>query len=360
MPYPRSSRASMRGFTLIELLVVIAIIAILIALLLPAVQQAREAARRTQCKNNLKQLGLACHNYHDVHGMFPIGHSRGPWTGSANVEAWGWHVHLLPYIEQSALFDTLDVNTYSLEQVIAGDNPGLPNTNSGNIADDPLLALQSRISGFSCPSDPNDGIAHADRHFGGGVGISRSPAGNISWRPGHTNYVGNRGTRDQPQATNDPFGVFGYNLATRIRDVEDGTSNTLMIGERDTKNCRAGAWPGVRNPQGSGGRGIWYNVGHSRTLINAPTSVFNWDTDNGCGESFSSMHPGGVQFALADGSVRFVSENIEFVDDCANDAGGVCRWVWEAFNPGDPRWAAAFNVYNSLSRRNDGFPFGEY
>ncbi|MEO2018120.1 MAG: DUF1559 domain-containing protein [Fuerstiella sp.] len=349
----------LRGFTLIELLVVIAIIAILIALLLPAVQQAREAARRTQCKNNLKQLALACHNYHDVYKMFPIGHSRGDWAVSNNEEAWGWHVHILPFIDQAPLFNQLGVNDYALDQVIAGENPGLPNTNSGNKADDPLIALQTKISGFVCPSDVNDGIAHANRHFGGGNGIRRSPAGNTNWRPGLTTYVGNRGTRDQAQSVNDPWGFFGYNKSIRIRDVEDGTSNTLFIGERDTKRCRAGAWPGVRNPRGSGSRGIWYNIGHSRTLLNAPTSVFAWGSNNGCGESFSSMHIGGVQFALADGSVRFVSENIEFVDNCVQNAGGR-RCVWQRFDAGDARWEPAFFVYNRLSRRNDGFPIGEY
>ncbi len=257
------------------------------------------------------------------------------------------------------LFNQLGVNDYGLDQVIAGENPGLPDTNVGG-AGDPLKVLQTRINGFLCPTDSNPGLTHPNRHWGGGVGIRRSPAGNTNWLPGLTNYVGNRGTRDQPQRSNDPWGFFGYHKSIAIRDVEDGTSNTLFIGERDYKNCRAGSWPGVRNPRGGAQRGIWYNIGHSRTLINAPTSVFGWASNNGCGESFSSMHTGGLQFALADGSVRFISENIEFVDGCANDAGGVCRWVWQRFDPGDPRWENAFNVYNRLSRRNDGFPIGEY
>lgn len=363
----RNRRRRSRGFTLIELLVVIAIIAILIALLLPAVQQAREAARRTQCKNNLKQLALACHNYHDVYQMFPLGHLRGSgrggnnplWAAANNKESWGWHTYILPFIEQKALFDLLDVNTYGLDQVIAGENPALPNTNSGNKADDPLMALQTRIPAYACPSDVNDGIAHRNRHFGGGRGIRRSPAGNTNWRPGITTYIGNRGTRDQVQRVNDPFGFFCYDLPIKIRDVLDGTSNTLMIGERDTKRCRSGAWPGVRNPRGGGTRGIWYNIGHTRTLMNAPTSVFNWGSNNGCGESFSSMHTGGVQWAMADGSVRFISENIEFVDSCVNNAGGR-RCVWHVFSPGDTRWEPAFYVYNRLSRRDDGFPIGEF
>ncbi len=340
----------LRAFTLVELLVVIAIIGILIALLLPAVQAAREAARRTQCVNNLKQLALGCHNYHDVHKTFPPGYIRG--TGndpaaSANHEKWGWHAFILPFVEQQPLHELLGVNQMELEHVCAGLNPNVPN---------PVATLQTWISCFVCPSDTErvspDNIADSDRHFGGGVGTAAGGLGN--WRPGITNYIGNRGVRDGIQNTNDCFGIFFYDSSVSIKSIRDGTTNTLMIGERDTMNCRSGTWIGVRNPNGEGSRGIWYNIGHTRTVLNAPVTVFAWDSNDGCGESFSSFHPGGANFALCDASVRFISENIEFVDSCV---GGYC--VWDNFSPGDPNYAWYY-TYNKLSRRNDGFPVGAY
>lgn len=339
-----------RGFTLIELLVVIAIIAILVSLLLPAVQQAREAARRTQCKNNLKQIALACHNYHDVFKMFPPAIIRGGrMTGiTNNRESYGWHVSILPMIEQKALYDTLGVSQYRLDEVIAGANPGVS---------DPVALLQTKLSAYICPSDPNDGIVHQNRHFGGGVGAAAGGRGN--WRPGITNYIGMRGTRDQPQQVNDPHGCFWFDNGTKIRDITDGTSNTLFVGERETPKGRSGTWIGVRNPNGGGSRGIWTNIGHARTFLNAPTSAFPWGGNRGRGESFSSTHTGGVQFALADGSVRFVSENIEFdVTSCRTVNGGN-RCVWDQFSSGNANYSW-FTVYSKLARKNDGFPIGEF
>ena len=143
-----------RGFTLIELLVVIAIIAILIALLLPAVQQAREAARRTQCRNNLKQIGLALHNYHDTFRLFPPGVIR---DGQNNSEAWGWTVFILPFLEQANLYNQLDPDTYRLRDLLAGLNPTYP-APTANAA-----ILQNPLSVFICPSDPNSGRAHERR-----------------------------------------------------------------------------------------------------------------------------------------------------------------------------------------------------
>ena len=350
----REPRRARRAFTLIELLVVIAIIAILIALLLPAVQQAREAARRTQCRNNLHNIVIACHNYVDLYNVFPSGHIREPAlprAQSANREAWGWHALILPQMDQANLHNRLGVNEVSLQFLLAGAYAPLP---------DPIKDLQTFIPAYVCPSDTNDGLAHQNRHFGGGLGTQAGGWGN--WRPGLTTYIGNRGTRDQPQNVNDPFGFLFFNAAVSFRDISDGASNTLFVGERDTLRCRSGSWIGVRNPHGGGSRGIWYNIGHSRTLINAPTTVFNWSGNNGCGESFSSMHEGGLFWALADGSVRFMSENIEFVDRGVPDptCGGnqTCN-VWDRFTPGDPRYSW-FYVYNRLSRRNDGFAIGEW
>ena len=348
-------RRTKKGFTLIELLVVIAIIAVLVALLLPAVQQAREAARRSSCKNNLKQIGLALHNYHDTYKSLPANfwrHSRpsnpnttnNHWSGSNNVEAYGWHVSLLPYLDQAPLFNQLDVNGYHLDQTLAGQNPALTSVQARTL-------LQKRIPSLICPSDSNEGIAHRNRHFGGGAGTNAGNLGN--WRPGLTNYISNRGTRDQPQAVNDTHGAFFHNSSIKFRDFTDGTSNTFVVGERETPNCRSGSWVGVRNPRGSAGRGIWYVTAHVRALINSP--VANWQANKGCGESFASMHTGGAQFLFGDGSVHFISENID-----ANplDAQGSYR-SWHIFTPGDPNYAW-LSVYQRLGRRNDGFPTGDF
>lgn len=343
IPLTRSQRPR-RAFTLIELLVVIAIIAILIALLLPAVQQAREAARRTQCRNNLKQMTLACHNYQETHGVFPPGYIRGT-VGfrNPNVPGWGWQVFILPFIDQGPLYDLLDPTTYSLQQVGALQNPQLGTVTLAS------EALQTYVDGFICPSDKNDRIAHPDRHWGGAAG---SQLGNL--RPGLTTYVGNRGLRDGVQNSNDPFGAFYYDSRLKPSDFSDGMSNTFFIGERNTEKCRAGSWIGIRNPDGGGSRGIWYNIGHTRTVQNAPDPPFGWGSDNGCGESFASEHAGGCFWSLADGSVRFVSDSIEFVDG----SGGYGN-VWDNFTPGDTRYSWMY-LYNRLSRRNDGFPVGEF
>ncbi|MDQ3331585.1 MAG: DUF1559 domain-containing protein, partial [Planctomycetota bacterium] len=179
MPRPR------RGFTLIELLVVIAIIAVLIALLLPAVQQAREAARRAQCQNNLKQIGLALHNYHDVSNQFPMAFIRA--STVANTEGWGWGAMILPQLEQGNLFDRLGVTQYRLTDVLAGLKPDLASVQ------DRTTIFQTRLPVYICPSDSNDGLVPAQKDFRNGLGTSAGGLGNF--RPAISNYMGNWGTR---------------------------------------------------------------------------------------------------------------------------------------------------------------------
>jgi len=191
------TRMKSRGFTLIELLVVIAIIAILVALLLPAVQQAREAARRTQCKNNLKQLGIALHNYHDTFNCFPPAHIRTQSAIPANNVLTGWrgfslHAMLLPYIEQTALYTSLDFNSYF-------DAP------------QSTVGRRQRLPAFLCPSD---------------TPMSTAETGNNS-------YPGSMGT-NLGQYVNQAFrnGVFRFDVVTRMRDINDGTSNSVALGEQ--------------------------------------------------------------------------------------------------------------------------------
>ncbi len=333
-----------RGFTLIELLVVIAIIAVLIALLLPAVQQAREAARRTQCKNNLKQMGLAMHNYHDIHNQFPPPFIRSSLTN--NTEGWGWGVFIMPQLELGNLYNQLNPSAYRLDQVLKGDNPALASTAQRT------AALQSRLPVYVCPSDANDGLAPADRHFGGGVGTAAGGLG--QFRTGLSNYVANWGTR--PNATVDPQpesnGVFicqgdaPGKGRVRIGDITDGTTNTIMVGERDTKVGRAATWVGVRNTNGGGIRAITQVVGHARPVINAADPPFAWNdtTSIGAGEGFGSEHTGGAQFLFCDGSAKFVSENISH--------------NWAGSNVAGP--PATIGTFQKLLHRNDGHPIGDF
>ncbi len=331
-----------QGFTLIELLVVIAIIAVLIALLLPAVQQAREAARRSTCKNNLKQIGLALHNYEEIHKAFPPAFARPDFATANLFESWGWAAMILPQLDQGPLHEVLGVSDYSLMAVLSGQNPQL--TTAAQL----LEAMQTQIPIYMCPSDQNDnGISHNDRRFDGGTGTNAGPLGG-TLRPSLSNYVGNRGNRNNHQEFNDAQGLFIDNKSIKIADITDGTSNTIMVGERDTFNCRSGVWIGIREPRNNGMRASYGNVGTGRSRINQPDPPVTWSnngTNGGCGAGFSSEHSGGAQFLFCDGSVQFVSENIDF--HC-----GLCY---------DNKPAAAeMGTYQRLMHRRDGHPVGEF
>ena len=276
------------AFTLVELLVVIAIIGVLIALLLPAVQQAREAARRMQCSNSLKQLGLALHNYHDTHGRFPQGIS--PYVGSGNDSNLPiWSVAILPFIEQDAVYEQIkqDTNNFSI-QVTAGNNT--------KVAWQPLAA-------FACPSD----IMGPQNTFRGNNGKSNYMASGGTMEDVGTagTYVGNG-----EFAESNFNGIFAYEVARGMRDVTDGTSNTLMVGERD-----GGA---VAGPEVSRRRGAEWSMTDTAQLfdrvfcaamiefpINSPNAGFEpWRT-------YGSFHPGGAMFVFGDAHVQFLSETID-------------------------------------------------
>ncbi|MFK7777241.1 MAG: DUF1559 domain-containing protein, partial [Gimesia sp.] len=197
-------RIQKRGFTLIELLVVIAIIAILIALLLPAVQQAREAARRSTCKNSLKQIGLALHNYLDTHSTFPPGITRANQHPYAGVSGWNtgkvlWSAFILPYMDQGPLYNKIDFSM---------PDPG-KNANNADVR-------SVKLSIYRCPSDPGTtGSSIGPSNYTACVG--NSPLGSVSG--GGSSYQ-NNGTS-----------VFFTDSKTKIRDITDGTSNTMMISE---------------------------------------------------------------------------------------------------------------------------------
>ena len=280
-----------RGFTLIELLVVIAIIALLIALLLPAVQQAREAARRTQCKNNLKQIGLALHNYHNVHNTFPSGWIAIDLTTSLpnaheGINGAGWATMILPYIEQANLYTQFNAN-------VAIHTP--LNT----------AFLNNTLATFRCPSDPQPDRWEIEEEGNPGTVIAELPI---------ANYVGSWGTVELDDCENSPGnapvlpsgqcigdGMFYHNSKVRIRDITDGTTNTYMVGERRTKAVDGwySTWPGM---VAEGEEAFQRILGVSDHVPNDPVAHF---------DDFSSLHTGGTQFVMGDGSCRFISESID-------------------------------------------------
>jgi prepilin-type N-terminal cleavage/methylation domain-containing protein/prepilin-type processing-associated H-X9-DG protein len=347
------------GFTLVELLVVIAIIGVLVSMLMPAVQSARESARKMQCSNNLHNLAISVQLYHDSLNSFPNSHFLYPTKGPDSVcgtdwtscEEWGWNVLILPYLEQQNLHTALGVNEYSLHHLLAKANPGLP---------DPTALLQTKLAMYICPSDANpDGNVNTARHFGGGAGTTVGGWGTLDG--GVSNYMCSRGTDFRPPAPNggrpapDTFGIFMETATKRMQDITDGSSNTIMLGERDTQICRSGTWVGVRNPVGTGAQGFYTVTATVHVRLNTPDPPIAWNTANaGCMIGFSSLHPGGANFAFADGSVRYLTNNIEF----KADSGPLHDY--DIHMPKNGAYANVYSVYSRLGRRNDGFPVGDY
>jgi len=311
-----------RGFTLIELLVVIAIIAVLIALLLPAVQQARESARRTQCKNNMKQLGLACHNYSDVAGQFPQNYDpvgRGNTSGS-----YGWLVMALPYIDMAPLYNQFNFADQTKVANCGGNGGWLSNQNF------PLA--QASIPAFLCPSNPQlakvtgqspdvntwnstcltTAVGRTD--YSGSMGFMQ-----VGWRDcpnnpipstGNSNFVvgqaswAGQGDNGYLGSCNGVFSFFG---TAKIRDITDGTSNTIMIFENHHWNV------GKANPSSTLQTAAWagpWGVQSTWAMINQQR---NPNANDVRCDGMSSTHVGGAHALLADGSIRFISENISYI-----------------------------------------------
>lgn len=283
----RGSTRTRSGFTLIELLVVIAVIAILVALLLPAVQAAREAARRVQCVNNLKQSGLALQSYHAFAQVFPPGYvSRFDDSGNDTGPGWGWAAMLLPQMEQKPLFDAV--------------NFSLPIEDAAN-----QTARLANVAAYLCPSDTVPAAWWA---------MVRNPGGTPTQRicqvaPG--NYVGVFGTSD-PGVDGD--GIFFRDSAIGLRDVTDGTSMTLVIGERSHRLGEA-TWVGsvtgaVLFPVDNDGVGYPRAEPGPGMILGHAGGRYGPGDPNGEVNQFYSRHPGGVNFAFADGHVAFLKTTL--------------------------------------------------
>lgn len=277
-------RRRSRGFTLIELLVVIAIIAVLIALLLPAVQQAREAARRSQCKNNLKQIALAMHNYHDTYKVFVFG--QRDWTDNSRL---CFYQSILPYVDQAPLYNTINLSNSTIAYSMGA------------------AVMNVKVPVFMCPTDPQ--------------------SGKINGEGFHVNYLTCHGSNYVTSPTQYTVnGIFYPRSSTAIRDITDGTSNTVLMGEvlvwmepsplaggiDDRRGRVWNAYDGnvlvsTLNPPNS-------SVGDKN--LGCPTNVADANPNAPCTASGSnvlsmrSIHTGGVHTAMADGSIRFVSNNV--------------------------------------------------
>jgi prepilin-type N-terminal cleavage/methylation domain-containing protein/prepilin-type processing-associated H-X9-DG protein len=310
-PTPRS--ADDRGFTLIELLVVITVVGLLLALLLPAVQSAREAARRVQCTNNLKQIGLALHGYHDAQGMFPPGFSLdNPFAGLARP-GWAWGARLLGGLEQGALFNAI-------------------NQNLSYISPAQRTVIETRISVFLCPSSGGSGPMS--------TGFIEQPIfGLEQLAPGQ--YVASAGSVSLKESDGQIAhgnGLFFLNSQVAIRDLVDGSSSTLMIGER-SRNVADATWVGVPQlsfilctkdnwPVKTCASAMFMVLGRtdpiSEILFGAVPTGSTPNSRGAGADGFWSLHPGGCNFLLCDGSVRYFNETIsaDVFNSLATRAGG--------------------------------------
>jgi prepilin-type N-terminal cleavage/methylation domain-containing protein/prepilin-type processing-associated H-X9-DG protein len=349
---PSGSR-SIRGFTLIELLVVIAIIAVLISLLLPAVQSAREAARRAQCTNNLKQLGLANANYESSTGVFPLGsymmtpiNGAGPPGDPSSTPCSGRHeqsilIRLLPFIEQSQLFNAFNSNVH------------YSNADNGTVQATGLTAIW-------CPSDPS---------------VQTIDFSDFSYGMRFSSYHGNAGTWFSPGRYQDPAcvgsafgtltsqanGVFNFYSKTTIASITDGTSNTMLMAEF--------AWGKLNH--GDQICWSWWDSGNysdsmftSSYPLNPFTRVSDFNTGSGSANPInsdlytsaaSSFHPGGANFGFCDGSVRFIKDSIQ-QNPVTTVSGGLFPFASNIVPGANNIYTVIgpMSVYQALSTRNGG------
>ena len=326
------NRSRSRGFTLIELLVVIAIIAILIALLLPAVQQAREAARRTRCKNNLKQLGLGLHNYHDTHRVFPYAtevHGRASTSKFPIKTNHTGYTMLLPFIDEAALYNKFDFSA-ATANYLGNGNCDAHNGGSGELAGDVAIREanirlgSTVIDAFICPSDAQTPTM-ISKCCSGGVDAAGFVALNPRPQSAKTSYgfcVRDRGgSSEWDSESQDVRSMFGMNSHCRVRDIVDGTSNTVAMVETTLE-----VWQGAHEPLtwlGAGWGTLGIDLQNSTVGINE-WRCCTWDSpiwsqapegrwgEIGAAGYPGSSHVGGIHVLMADGAVRFMSENIDF------------------------------------------------
>jgi len=340
-------RGEAKGFTLVELLVVIAIIGILVALLLPAVQAAREAARRMSCGNNTKQIGIALHNYHDTYKSFPTAaiwksekERATPVLGPRNYT---WISFILPFMEQGSLQDQIDFRRPLWGTPDTG--PGQPPPATAQRMSDGRVIASQTIPTLLCPSDPGFG-GNENRHF-------------VGW----TNYAGAEGY-DWWQRKGHPLsGVFNLNSSIKIRDITDGTSNTIAVAECSTQGFAPSGVPGHQHMGGGRPRGGGANNAVFRCALlacNTNNDVHqSWQLPrpNGTVQGFwwrnypyamqptylhcfainnnwpgaSSRHPGGAMVTMGDGSSRFLSDTIDYPGE-ARTGYGRGSGVWGGLN----------------------------
>jgi prepilin-type N-terminal cleavage/methylation domain-containing protein/prepilin-type processing-associated H-X9-DG protein len=300
------------AFTLVELLVVIAIIGILVGLLLPAIQAARESARRTQCKSNLKNLTLALQNYHDSHKSFPRGvvhvNPAPPSVADTRLGNWGWGALVLPYAEEAALHSLINVSKTDLAKSM--DTPAN------------LSAMQGMVAVFRCPSDSAP-VMNDERLINSAADIA-SPLAT-------SNFVGVNSSgelrRDPGEPGKDANGIFVVTKGRKIREITDGTSHTAILGERAWESkvpvgvvttgptdgivrSRAGVVFGVRGVRHASEQGLADSLGCGKYQLNFAGSS-GGIPESKARRAFSSPHAGGAHFGMADGSVQFISDQIE-------------------------------------------------
>jgi len=369
-----SRHRSARGFTLIELLVVIAIIAVLIGLLLPAVQAAREAARRISCVNNLKQLSLACHNYHDANLCFPRGtfyvkpENCGRYKGGPS-----WLISLLPYVEGSPIANSFNFSLFP---------PGPSNST--------VIAIG--LTAMWCPSDGSVSNAVSTTTPNSSLGSCVGVAGPVSppWLLQHTSYAANAGPLpERPVGPPTDFaniagvvdnnysacvgqglGVVNYGSVNGIGAITDGTSNTFLLAERNYRALDAAnkiVWfQWFSGAYSDTGFSTIYPINPGRvfnpyTLLVAPAEDLNVP---GGGNAFtiaaSSNHPGGANFAMCDGTVRFVKDTISsWAIDLTTGLPAGVSYTAAPPNPGSGfnQYSGTFpiaGVYQALSTRAGG------
>ena len=329
-----------RGFTMIEAIVVLFVIAILVALLLPAVQESREAARRTQCKNNLKQIGLALHNYHDTYQRFAPGFvldTDGPYLG------WGWSTSILPYIDCSPYYGSLNFNNGLQREYTRSElHPLMPVYRCPSEQGSPRVEHVSVVTtpvhdGEVTPGTVDAVSTFSRTNYFGVAGYLQATSGGImpdfSGEPPTGDVHLNRGSLGNPGTTvstghryceQENFqGMFGQNSRVQILDIKDGTSNVMMVGERYSPRTSSlssighGTWLGV--PDCTSAAGLARVLGDTSLKLNSGFSALTQTT------GFGSQHVAGSHFLMADGAVRFFSQTINlrvYRDASTIDDGG--------------------------------------